>query len=485
MVEEAIYTRARPESVRLTEMYYYDREISRNPSTRTGQAPTGRIEVVVPYDGYQYFTRQACQDVEHQVDIDTSQERVDALIGHLALSNYGRTDLNDILELSDRYGSVPLRVPVVGDGITNRDQLRDDQHACVIAFNYSPRWPDVTPIGIEMALLDEEILSLPSVELSTEDRREQLGNVVAQIAQQVSFRRNLLLITRVTLDLPRRLAPDGLNPKVMRMSLGWPTITSFRALHLFIGDITPDKEIPVTYNPLTCSLEWVDVPMEATEKSAGTDLQTYFSKPMYLLIDQPGELYQEKSLDGQVEVEIPGRLLSGLQVRLYNEVGMPLHDLKPEVTTRVIANVRLIHDDAFIRRTLSPYQHLHFDEVIPDEMRIADIRTALADRGFRIPQDLDITLLRSPDELKHFILAERPEGPDTMELWVFVEGKRYTTERQTQVPGGQMYTSTFESGELKVYMRGELPGNSRGLIREMNAFQTALRDRFERLRAKR
>jgi hypothetical protein len=72
-----------------------------------------------------------------------------------------------------------------------------------------------------------------------------------------------------------------------------------------------------------------------------------------------------------------------------------------------------------------------------------------------------------------------------MRLWVFIDGKRYTTQRQTQVPGGQMYTSTFESGELKVYIRGELPGNSRGLTHEINAFQAALRDRFERLRAKR
>jgi hypothetical protein len=72
-----------------------------------------------------------------------------------------------------------------------------------------------------------------------------------------------------------------------------------------------------------------------------------------------------------------------------------------------------------------------------------------------------------------------------MQMWLFIEGKRYTTERQTEVPGGQTFTSTFESGELKVYMRGELPSDSRGLTEEMNALQMALRDRFERLRAKR
>ena len=72
-----------------------------------------------------------------------------------------------------------------------------------------------------------------------------------------------------------------------------------------------------------------------------------------------------------------------------------------------------------------------------------------------------------------------------MRLVVFVDGRRHEAERETQVQGGQTYRSTSESGELKVYIRGEMPGNSRRLIQEMNALQTALHERFVHLRARR
>jgi len=408
---------------------------------------------------------------------------VNALIGHLALTNYGRTDLKDVLSLSDHYGSVPLLVPVSGEGISNSNQLYSDQYDCVMEFKYSPHWPEVTPIEIEMELLDEDILSGPSLQLFTGQGLKHLDNVVEQIAQQVNFLRNLLLITRVKLNIPRKVTRPDLCPKIARMTLGWPTITSFRKLHLFIENMTPDREIPFTYNPLNRSLEWTDIQMHVIENHTDNDFATYVSNEIFLLVDQPGELYQQQNLEGTAEIEIPGLLLSRLRGRLYDGVGNLAQTPDPETVTYIKSAINLILDDAFSTRTRSPYEHLYFDEVIPDQMRIADIKTALVDRGFRILEDQPLP--PGHDQLKHFILAQRPEGPEALQLWVFLEGKRYETERQTQVPGGQTYTSTFESGELKLYMRGEYPGDSRVLIQEMNALQMALRDRFERLRAKR
>ena len=482
MEEKMIFARAQPESIRLTETYYYEKIISRNPSTQLGQTPVGRIEITVPYDGYQYFTRQAYSDVKHQLGAQTPSGNVTALIGHLAFANHGRTNLKEVSNLSDRYGSAPLCVPILGEAITSMDRLYSDQQACLIAFDYTPQWPDTIPLDIDLSLWDEDTLTLPSVELTSEEGRRGLGDIVTQIAQQVNFRRNLLINSQIKISLPRDVVSEETKPQVVRMGLGWPTITSFRALHLGIGAIPSGKESPVIFNPLTRSLEWANVAMEAGTQSAGTDVQSYLTGRMRLLIDHPGELFQQSILNGRVEVEIPGQLLSGLQVRLFDGIGARARDFEPTISTRIILKFQLVLDEAFAKRTLSPYQHLHFDEVIPDEMRIADIKTALVDRGFRISQDM---ALPSRNELRHFILAERSEGPDTMELWVFIEGKHYQTERQTQVPGGQTFKSTFESGDIKVYVRGEMPGNSRRLIQEMNAFQTALRDRFERLKAKR
>lgn len=482
MEEKKIYARAQVKSARLRETYSYRQEISCNPSLVSGKAPTGRLEVGLPLDGDQFFTRQASKDVEEQINESFAGYRAGVVIGHLGLSKYGQTDLNDVLTLSEHYGSFPLAVPIGGDVITNADRLRDDRHACLIAVDYAPRWPEVMPMQIDMHLLDEDVLSQPAVEIPKTNGRRQ-PDVWEQIAQQVNFRRNLLLITQVKLSVSSRLVDKGSKPRVSRISIRWPTVTSFRNLHLFIGEIRQDNEVYITYNPLTRSLEWPGVEMDAVEGLGESDeLRTYVSQRFFFLIDQPGELYEQECLDGQIQVEIPGMLLSGLQARLYDGCGKLRTQTRPELTTWLKTDYKLILDDAFSQRTRSPYQHLHFDEVIPDPMRIGDIRTTLADRGFRIVAD---DKCPSDGPLKHFILAQRPEGLDTVMLWLFVEGKRYETERQTQMPGGRTYTSIVESGELKMYIRGEFPGDSRVLIQEINALQFALRDRFDRLRATR
>ena len=52
--DERLYARATPEKVAITETYSVTQEISRNPSI-DGGTPTGRIEMVIPYDGGNYF----------------------------------------------------------------------------------------------------------------------------------------------------------------------------------------------------------------------------------------------------------------------------------------------------------------------------------------------------------------------------------------------------------------------------------------------
>lgn len=479
-----VCARAFPELIRLTETYYYNQEISRNPSIRQGKAPTGQIEIVTPLDGSQYFSRSAVDDVVHQLGTNSFPKEVNVLIGHLAFADFGRTDLNKVLDLSDHYGTLPVYVPIGGSGIGSAFQLIDDQHASSFTCDYTPKWPEIIPVGVEMDLLDEDVLNLPSVTVF-EGGLETISNAAEQIAQLVSLRLRpkLFLSIQVKLTLPSKYVDSELRSNVTKVRLKWPTITSFRALHLFVGGIAPNNEVPVLYDPLNGNLEWENIPLVA-ERSSNPELIIFYSKPMFLRIDQPGEFYKSDNLDGELEIEIQGRLVSGLQVRIYNGAG-GLQKGPLQVSTRLITNLRLILDDAFARRKLSPYQQLYFEGIIPDEMRIADIKTALADRGFRIDKEKDKPLVRNQNTLKHFMIAQRQEGPDSLELWIVVEGKRHETTRESQVPGGQTYTSTFESGELKVYMRGEFPGNSRILTEEMNALQVALRDRFDRLRAQR
>lgn len=253
---------------------------------------------------------------------------------------------------------------------------------------------------------------------------------------------------------------------------------------------------------------------------------------MLLAIRHPGELYRQETLEITADVQVPGYLLSGMSARVYDATGYYLE--KPlALTTKIHAAAELQLDDAFAMRDRSPSQHLFFDELIPDEIRITDIRTALEDRGFTVkkvwpredgPQyneekETDSWLLVAhrkvgPDYRKRFrddvlpngnerfgdevrlIDEEPPDGeerpddnerPDDMILWVLAEGTHSGTDRDRVMPGGGvMHKTWLPSGELRIVIRGSLPGDSTGrLTYEMNVLHGMLWERYVRLRQRR
>lgn len=475
------FARAVPASVELTEHYRYRQEISRNPIREAVTAPTGKVEITLPYDGHEHFTRQALADVTRQ---PSGQLPAEVVIGHLAVADHGRTDLADVLGLSEGYGSFPIRVPVAELG---PDGLVDDTRTCRIAHDYAPHKDalKILPVDVRVELEDPDGTGIQH-RLTKSALREDLAEKVAEeITQQIGFRPYLDLSVVVALHLPNTPKTPELRPTVSRVSLKWPTITSLGALQLRVEG---GEDIPVRYNASAGSIEWSGVPMSRVADEADDDGEphgdtvTFHSNEMRLRIQQPGELYKQQVLDGQVEVEVGGYLLSGTRVRLFNAVGTRPHR-QAELTSRITTDLHLILDDAFAHRLMLPYQHFYFDEVIPDDMRIADIVAALKDKGFTV------MAMREPNRdenlIQRVLVASRAAGPDTMRLWLLVEGRRFETERRNQLPGGHTFKSTFDSGELKVFMGGSLPGTSRELTHVMNALQLTLRERFERLKARR
>jgi len=95
--------------------------------------------------------------------------------------------------------------------------------------------------------------------------------------------------------------------------------------------------------------------------------------------------------------------------RLYDATGRQCRQPRPELKTSITTRFSVILDDAFRRRTLSPHQQMHFDEVIPSEMRIDDIKTALGNMGFTVREQWAD---RGPSV--RLLTAERREGPDTL-----------------------------------------------------------------------
>ena len=447
-----IYARAAVENAELTECYTYDQEISRNASKTTRGRPTGHIKLDIPYDGHKYFTRQARADIESAAKDGRIKPDTEAVIGHLLLTNYGNTDLDTMLDLSDRYGAVPIRVPVGANGSTSRmDHLTSDRQTCVIAYDYAPssQRPRLHPIDVQIELLDPDSLGSLPLEFPKE-RHDGINDIIPSMTQQVNFRPYLWLLMTVSLHLPCKSRDHNLRPKITKMSLDWPTITSLDALSLTVSG----NDVPLRYNPETRSLEWSDLSIASADDDPDdtSDIQLYRNSKILLVIKQPGELYQQPSLDGQVEVEVPGYLMSGLECRLYGATGSLSRITTPKLVCKISTRIHLILDDAFAKRTFSPWQHLYFDEIVPEEARIRDIVTALEDRGFLIESQ---TLLNDRQDL--FLVARRREGPDFMIMWLLIERRRYQTERANKVPGGHTYKSVFESGELRVFIRGTLP----------------------------
>jgi hypothetical protein len=487
---DAAFARARPRRVELTERYAVRQQISRSPSAETSAEPTGHIHISVPYDGHTYFTRQACADVDHATRM-TGSEISEARIGHLLLDNDGETDLRGVLKLREGHGSVPVtvRLPAGPDVV---GQLAADGQTCVLSEDYKPNRPEVIPCRLSIEVLDPDSLDLPPLDLApgqAKETRPVPGEVINKIRQLVDFKNSLLLQIVAHLDLPDHPGQADAKPVLTKLAIDWPTITSLRTLNLEVDG----ESRPVAYSPIEKRIEWRNVPMTARNKPGDKGGMLSFASPvMNLFIEQPGELYREKVLSARAEIKVTGYLLSGVGARWFGAAGQRSRTPDPKRATRLSVTTDLTLDDAFIRRSRSPYHHLFFDEIIPDEMRITDIKTALRDRGFSEPVTIREFEFEGPDgpetgQLKPdnwFLVARRPEGPNVMDLWLFVEGNRFDTERERTLPGHK-YKSTFESGELRVFIRGCLPRDSHALTREMNALQQALRERYERVRQRR
>ncbi len=481
---EPIYARARLESARIEERYYNRQQISLNPSSEVRRDSTGRIKIVLPYDGEKYFTRQAHLDVVRAWHLG-ADPNAGALVGFLALTGYDSTDLGSRLSLEEHHGSVPIEVllpPVSGPHET--DPLLADDSSCVVSYDYRPSHRTgrpVIPVGISLDLDDPDTAEIPRLPESI------AAGLYISITRQVDFKPDLALRMVVQLTMPRELA-IGAQAAVSEVFIRWPTRTSLRTLDLYVDG----QEHQLRYNPERASaggLEWRNIPMIAEPEPVGGDIRVFRSPPMLLSIPTPGDLYRQNTLDGEVEVTV-NRLLSGTNARLFDATGRPCRRPELELESIISTEFSLTLDDAFTRRRRSPHQQMHFGEVIPSAMRIDDIMTALRNQGFTVRSfaSNDATGADSrpaADPRLWWLSAKRTHGPDTLSLLLCVEGRRYRTRRERQVQGGMAYNTMVDSGDLELYVYGFLPGDSKAVVQEMNALRRALRERFDRLPARR
>ena len=468
--DNTIYARAYPERISLIERYAYEQEISNNPQPGSSIAPTGIVKVRVPYDGAQCFTRMAWDDVQRGEEILGGDTIDTCRIGHLVIKDpEQRTNLGSLLDLSEHHGALPLEMPIKGPSLPD-GHLISDQHAYLWQQDYIPQVPKVRPIDVTLRLLDEE--ELETLALSN------VENLRNRLTKHTEFGPSLRLFIQINVNLPEWLQ-CGKNLKIRRVALSWPTIPPLGSFKVQLPGGRPP--VPFKYNLATRNLEWsnLSVPVHPVQDAAA-GVRGFLADPFILEIYVPSELHGEERLNAEVEVEVFG-LLSGLGIRLYDATGPRSSHPAVFSRSRLSMRSRLFLDDAFSSRVHSPYQQLHFDEVVPEEMRIRDIVGVLNNEGFVIEKDEPIS--NDSDLMEHIIRCSRREGPHRMELLVFIVGQRHRTQRRTQ-GGGSLYISDVSSGDIKVFVHGTLPAGGHQLLEQMNRLHAALRERFEPLRAR-
>ena len=222
---EPLYARAVLESAKIEERYFYEQEISRNPHGKMSQRPKGKIELTLPYDGDRYFTRQAYADIIRLYDPTDGDAR--AVVGHLALTGYGQTNLGTLLDLDETYGSIPIQVRVPAAS-GRPDYLIADRFSRVFSREYVPRTDriKVRPVTVGIDLLDPDSSGFSA--------REGEDGMAEAIKQQVSFQPELLLRMTVRLHAPDA-AEEAVAAEVTKVTVTWPTITSLRSLSLKVN----------------------------------------------------------------------------------------------------------------------------------------------------------------------------------------------------------------------------------------------------------
>ena len=264
-----MYARAAPERTEITETYSVRQEISSNPTREFGE-PAGRIEVVVPFDGRVYFTRQAAADVGYGLGGQSAGGVGRAVIGHLLLADHTRTDLRTIMRQHNNAGVIPIEVPIP----SSLGDLTDDRHACVIAYDYRPQAAEIYPIWLNVQLYDPDSVELDEIDQLAQLGQIDLGHAIDYLMRTAHFTGGLVMSITVGLAIPVSPGAPGPLPVVKLMSVDWPVITSLESVQLEChttlaegtkaeqdGSVVERKLHPVRYNPDRGRLEWESIPV--------------------------------------------------------------------------------------------------------------------------------------------------------------------------------------------------------------------------------
>ena len=481
----SFYIRVRPDTIQSVEKYHYSAEISRNPENRQSKEPEGMMTYLIPFDGEAYFSRTSLQDFQRQRQ-GSFLTGINGRIGYFVLNHYIRTDLESRYDLTGNYGSIGIDIPLRNESLAQDEDLIADRFQAIGTLVYIPNSPDLNPVSIRVSVYDEdsfrETLDLTESTGDIGDGPTLTDKVAKELMVQQGFKSALIFLFEVNLVLPTYagdLISRASDPILQYLSLEWPFPTSQTDVSLgILGDEARRKLI---YDPHQSRIEWGGIKFNKGERREGVDAFSYTLPVAVLEIRQPGELYRRQILRGTMAIELP-ILLSGLDIEVFNATGEGEDMPSVAKKTLITVDFDLYPEDCFANKTYAPYQHIQFEGLILEEMRVADIVKALQDRGFEIRgepvkhmESGDSTVLRACT-----IRARRSEGPNQIDLWLQAEGTVSEVERMRERYGAERFTARVRTGQTVIYMRAELTGNGTRLTQILNEIQLLLKERLNR-----
>jgi hypothetical protein len=491
-----LFARALPSEIRVEETYPYTALVRSLPqiSSTADQPPRGVIEARVPYDGQRFFTGRALDDVRELVRLrsvlaDEALEPLEAHIGHLVVTHYGRSRLAESDGVA-RHGAVPLVVPVSGNSVRGMDDLSRGQLEGRAQVTYEPQPPSPVPVHIEVTISDEDGLAALQAALQRAETAGELKDVERlrhQLAEELGrkgeFEPSLRFAFDVQLELPAPIgvADDPAPPLLSQLWLAWPVLASYRRVLLLVEDRHGQMQpYPIAYDPVRGRLAWGGLRFFPPPGAVANGLYVYQAPRMELYVREPGELLEVTVLDGQLAVEFES-LMSGLELRYFDAAGAPQ---PAPVATRSVLETALTVDvaDCFERRRFSPYQYVQFPGMVLNRMRLGDIVALL--------ESMQFTVVGEPEEIVDedatpfgvasrvfLVTATRAEGASHLWLWLRIGGQAVQGERRGSGEG-EGPAPIRATGDLTVAMRAELDGSSHEPVEVLNELHKRLKRRF-------
>lgn len=493
-----LFARALPSEIAVEETYPYAAQARSLPQVETpGDDPArGFIEVRVPYDGQHYFDEVALGDVREAVEShallhdEEPAEPVEAQIGHIAISDYGRVRLAGS-ELLAQEGALAVALPILGHGVHSMDDLRRGDLEGRARFTYEPERPVPVPIHVEVSISDEDGLYPLQLALQRAEKVGELKEVerlrralAEQMGRKAEFAPSLRLSFDVQLELaaPFGLADDPAPPELKAVWLDWPGLASYRRVLLSVEDASGQMQAhPLTFDPVKGRLQWGGLRFFAPAEATSNGLYIYQAPRMELYVREPGEFLDVERLTGQLQVELPA-LLSGLQLHYFDATG-ERREVPLKTKSVLQAALNLDMADCFQRRRFSPYQYIQFPGLVLNQMRLGDIVALL--------ESLQFTLVGAPVEVIDegmgtypaasrdvLVTATRAEGASHLWLWLRAGGQARSGERQPDGSEGNGHAAG-RGGYLTIALRAELDGSSAVPVAVLNELHNRLKRRFQ------